>query len=290
MSTSNCDKPMGTRKPIGRFTARPVSLAVVCVVAVCAFVVGAPTEVVPTQLPALLLPMSQVQACEDRTELLEGAQAPSGPEVDSLQALLQSSGRASAAGPEDQHVVERRRGRLRAAASALRTSSGAGSLDLLRAQAVREGLGVLLSSTSHQGIEGVLGNYPDVLRHYGVLDEGGRLRAPLWTLRAFLSARWNMLLELAPKAGLCAVEALAFEGWIALRAPRVALGRRLAAARAFESAGGWRGREALAVWLVQAGQGQEAYDLSRTLWREGDVLAAPRLRNHLLYLARHTAP
>lgn len=273
--------PAATKRRDLTFTA---AFSLIAVLTACAVVlIALPRAVEPVHLPPLVLDAEMVRAALARdAELAE--KVPQDKRVDELYELYLAEGRAELEGTKGALKTAARRTRLGQLSRAVFASIGADGVLALRARATERFMRALMGELpdAHEA-RGLVGDFPNILRRYGLLAADLTVFAPELCVRAMYKARWNMIHELSLHEHFEPSDILAYEGWNALHAGLLAPARRLEAARLFHAAGGRHGAEAYATWLYQSGAPEQARALLEEAYARTGQL---RLRNKLLAVRR----
>jgi len=259
-------------------SAERASIAVLALGVACAGVLLAlPRAVVPSELPALVLPEAPVRtviAADARAVRL----APKSEHADALRALYAAQGEAEARGTEDAGRYMDRRRDLESAYRRLRRELGAPALLGMRAQAVQELEAALALQLPEERARAVLGAMTRVLERESATRDG-YIVAPMFVVRTLYKARWNILHGLPADADFERIEKRAFYGWQALHSEHVSLRGRVEALHAYAEAGGDHVEEALGVLLYRLGDFAQSARALQDAYRAQPSL---RLRNYAL--------
>ncbi len=272
------------QKP-GRDRQLTAVLALITTATACAmFVLATPRAIVPVELPPLVLDADRVEKAIAADAAL-AERAPGGLDVDELHARYLEEGVAERGGVEEMGDVKARQYGTRALAARVFARVGPAGVNALRASGVADFLRALRGETQDEHeIAGALGDFPQLLKDYGLIDAEGHTLAPELSLRAMAKARWNLIHGLPVGEGLSPIEVQAFEGYIALHAATAPSGRRAEAASAFHKAGGKRSAQAHATWLFHGGRVKEAVSMMESAHALRPALST---RNYLIGM---TAP
>jgi hypothetical protein len=250
----------------------------------CAVVVlTMPRPVEPTNLPPLVLDASAV-AAQRKEDLAFAARLPGGDDVKELLARYLDEGRGERAGVDGSIDIAERHGMFRLMFRRVFARVGEPGVLSLRAAATERFMQALRGELPPGAeVDGLIGNFGELLVRYGLVDAQLTVIAPEASLRAMYKARWNIMHDRAPREGLTKLDIQAYEGWNALCATNLAEPRRLEAARLFYEVGGRHGAEAFAILLYRARALPEAEKL---YGRARKTDGALRLRNELMALWR----
>ena len=263
--------------PSKRKLALPDTFAAVALLVLtigCALLLLAQPRAVPLELPSLTLPADAVAAVV-RADARGAHDAPTSPEANKLEALIDQQGQSEVGGFEGTESYVARRDAIAASYQALVASAGEPAAMRLRAKAVLLLEDALELRLADDHAKRVIGAMSTVFDREGV-SRNGELVAPRFVARTFYKARWNILSGLAPAYAFERVELRTFYGWQALHAERLTVQKRIEALHAYGLAGGDHVEEALGVLLYRLGDYPQAVSaLEHAYRREGSL----RLRN-----------
>ena len=123
-----------------------------------------------------------------------------------------------------------------------------------------------------------LGVFPRMLERYGAITDGRRV-APELVIRTMFHARWNAMHGIPMTEGMDALHERAYYGWLALEGGEAPLGMRMEAVDAYAAAGGWRVWETRGALAYASGEMAEARGDFERAWDLGGSL---RMRNYAL--------
>ena len=265
--------------------------AVLCVCSACLIVLIATPRFPPLdELPPLVLAPDRVRSARAADDAWL-KQALTGPLVQELRQLYLEEGRAEASERSDAMHAWRRQERMWGLARSVLAEVGSARFVALRALATEQFMQQLSMADGLVQPEaaGLCGRFPELMRRYGMMEEGGRMIAPEQVVRAMYAARWNMLHGLEPAHAFSEQELCAYLGWIALHAASAPPERRLAAAEGFARAGCRYGAETLAQWQFLEGRLDEGLASMQAIYEENGSLRARNLALHMLSLKRGLA-
>jgi hypothetical protein len=257
------------------------ALALVSIAAALVAFWQVPRASPPVELPALVLPRSEVEA-ELRAEAAL-AEAFDDPRDEVRRGLYLAQGRAEILRDD---TPDSARNRVDALATILdgwddAAVAGARAADVLRMERALLGEG----TEAERGAE--IGRFAETLERW-LAVEGGRRIAPRFVVRALAHARWNAIFARPLPEGMSPLRRRAYHGWLALHGAVGWSDLRSTALDAYVAAGGTRGHEARGALLWFEGEPALA---ERELDEAARLTGSVRLRNEALAcIERGAAP
>ncbi len=252
-------------------------LTVVAVATGCAFaLISLPRPVLPSGPPPLRLSRHAIQIVIRADQSL-ASRVPSDALAEQFRSHYFAQGQAEASSGETRAQFDARRRALTKAVKRLHEHDREAVM-ALRAEAVQH-FEQLTGSNGHRRSERWLGSFSTVLERYNLsLRETSELRR--FVVRTLFKARWNAIATLELTDTFEPVEEQAYWGWLALHGDNASPSqRRLDAAHAFRSSGGYGGLEAEGA--LAAALGRHAWAATR--YHEAHTHTGNlRLRNHAL--------
>jgi hypothetical protein len=248
------------------------ALAAVCAVGLA----SVPRALVPSEMPALVLPTAAVAAVLQQ-DSERAAAAPHSQVANELMTRYLDFGASEIAALEDQHLLRLRRRTLHSAYARVVAQHGADAGLALRALTLSKFEAALDSQLPTKEIKSLLGLFPNVLAQHRATRDGEE-QAPHFVVRTLYKARWNRMLDLDPDFGFARIERVAYFGWLGLQAENLPLSVRRQALQDYAVAGGPHASEAQGILAFAQQDYPHAVSALTDAYNQTPSL---RLRNYL---------
>ncbi len=233
-----------------------------------------PRAAIPTEMPALASPSSDV-AADLAAERALAERAPTSDTEVRRRELYRAQGLAEVRADDTPSSSTTRMTDL---ADLAATLSAAGDLDAARAADIARGMAALRGEGTAAERAREAGMFAASLRRWGAERDGRRVASEL-VVRALFHARWNAVHAVPLTEGMSPVRLQAYHGWLALHADAAPAPLRAQAIAAYAAAGGARASEAEGVLAHRDGEAEVA---RAAFLRAYDETGSVRLRNHAL--------